>query len=85
MLLSVFLSKANVFPLLDELPKKISARFITERVHDSSVGIATGYGLDSRVGSPAGANSSPVHSVQTGSKAHPASKPMGTGVLSPRG
>jgi hypothetical protein len=49
---------------------------------DSSVGIATGYGLDdrgSRVRFPAGAgNFSLHHRVQNGSGAHPASYPMST-------
>jgi hypothetical protein len=49
---------------------------------DSSVGIATSYGLDdrgSRVRFPAGAgNFSLHHRVQNGSEAHPASYPMGT-------
>jgi hypothetical protein len=50
---------------------------------DSSVSIALGYGLDdrgSRVRFPAGAgNFSLHHRVQSGSGAHPASYPMGTG------
>jgi hypothetical protein len=50
--------------------------------HDSSVGIALGYGLDdwdSKVRFPAGAgNFSLHHRVQNGSGAHPASYPMGT-------
>jgi hypothetical protein len=50
--------------------------------HDSSVGIALGYGLDdrdSRVQFPAGAgNFSVHHRVQNGSGAHPASYPMRT-------
>jgi hypothetical protein len=49
--------------------------------HDSSVGIALGYGLydrGSRVRFPAGAgNFSLHHRVQNGSGAHPASYPMG--------
>jgi hypothetical protein len=49
---------------------------------DSSVGIALGYGLDdrgSRVRFPAGAGNFSVHQrVQNGSRAHPASYPMGT-------
>jgi hypothetical protein len=56
---------------------------------DSSVGIATGYGLDDqtiRVRFPAGAgNFSLRHYVQTGPGAHSASYPMGTGGLFPRG
>jgi hypothetical protein len=50
---------------------------------DSSFGIATGYGLDDRmrgVRFPVGAgNFSLHHRLQTGSGAHPASYPMGTG------
>jgi hypothetical protein len=50
--------------------------------HDSSVGIALGYGLDdrgSRVRLPAGAgNFSLHHRVQNCSGAHPASYPRGT-------
>jgi hypothetical protein len=50
---------------------------------DSSLGIATGYGLDDRVIGvrfPEGAgNFSLRHHVQTGSGDHPASYPMGTG------
>jgi hypothetical protein len=53
--------------------------FISRR--DGSVGIALGYGLDdrgSRVRFPAGGGSFPLHRVQNGSGAHPASYPMGT-------
>jgi hypothetical protein len=50
--------------------------------HDSSVGIALGYGLDdqsSRVRFPTGAgNFSLYHRVQNGSGAHPASYQVGT-------
>jgi hypothetical protein len=50
---------------------------------DGSVGIGLGYGLDdrsSRVRAPAGAgNFSLHHRVQTGSGAHSAFYPMGTG------
>jgi hypothetical protein len=50
---------------------------------DSSVGIVTGYGLDNRmigVRLPEEAgNFSLRHHYQTGSGAHPASYPMGTG------
>jgi hypothetical protein len=56
---------------------------------DSSVGIALGYRLDdrgSRVRFPVGAgNFSLHHRVQTGSGAHPASYPMGTGGSFTRG
>jgi hypothetical protein len=48
---------------------------------NSSVGIATGYGLDGRgvgVRVPVGTRFSPLHIVQTGSGAHLASYPMGT-------
>jgi hypothetical protein len=50
--------------------------------HDSSVGIALGYGLDdqgSRFRFPAGTGNFFLHHrVQNGSGAHPASYPMGT-------
>jgi hypothetical protein len=53
-----------------------------KKSHDSSVGIALGYGLEdrgSRVQFCAGAgNFSLHHRVQNGSGAHPASNPMGT-------
>jgi hypothetical protein len=56
---------------------------------DSSVGIATGYGLEDRmigVRFPAGAaNFSLLYGVQTGSGAHPASYPMGSGGSYPGG
>jgi hypothetical protein len=56
---------------------------------DSSVGIATGYGLDdrgSRFRFPAGAGNFSLHwRVQTGSGAHPTSYPMGTGGCLPGG
>jgi hypothetical protein len=48
----------------------------------SAVGIATAYGLDDRevrVRVPVGSEFSLLHIVQTGSGAHPASYPMGTG------
>jgi hypothetical protein len=45
---------------------------------ESSVGIATSYGLDGRGSIPGrGKKFSLPHSVQTGSRAHPASYPMG--------
>jgi hypothetical protein len=50
------------------------------RSRDSSVGIATGYrpdGLDSIPG--IGKSFFPLHSIQTGSGAHPVSNPIGTG------
>jgi hypothetical protein len=53
----------------------------------SSVGIVSDYGLDDRaieVRSPTGAEDfSSIPCVQTGSGAHPASYPMGTGGLYP--
>jgi hypothetical protein len=61
---------------------------IEKKSHDSSVGIAMGYGLDdwgSRFRFPAGAgNFSFHHRVQNGSGAHPASYPMGTSGSFPR-
>jgi hypothetical protein len=53
---------------------------------DSSVGIATGYGLHGRgvgVRVPVRVGYYPLHVAQTGSGAHPASYPIDTGVLSP--
>jgi hypothetical protein len=56
---------------------------------DSSVGIATGYGLEDRmigVRFPTGAgNFSLHHRVQNGSRAHPVSYPTGTGGSFPVG
>jgi hypothetical protein len=55
---------------------------------NSSVGIATGYGLDDRevgIRVPVWSKCSLLRSVQTGSGAHPASYPMGTGGSSPGG
>jgi hypothetical protein len=56
--------------------------FLSRWSHDSSVGIALGYGLDdrgSRFRFPVGAgNFSLHHRVQNGSGAHQASYPMGT-------
>jgi hypothetical protein len=57
--------------------------------HDTSVSIATGYGLDCRglgvrFGVVAG-NFSLLHRVQNGSGAHPASYPTGTGNSFPGG
>jgi hypothetical protein len=56
---------------------------------DSSVGIATAYGLDDRmigVRFPVAVrNFSLRHRVQTGSEAHSASYPMGTGGSFPEG
>jgi hypothetical protein len=56
---------------------------------DNSVGMATGYGLDDRMIEVlfpvAGGNFSLRHHVQTGSGAHPASYPMGTGSSFPGG
>jgi hypothetical protein len=60
--------------------------YLYTKSRDSSVGIATDYGLDDRVIGVrflAGTgNFSLRHHVQTGSAAHPAFYPMGTGVLS---
>jgi hypothetical protein len=53
------------------------------RSRDSSVGIATGWAV--RVQLLAGQDSSLLHSVQTGSKAYPASYSMGVGGFFPGG
>jgi hypothetical protein len=62
---------------------------VCSKSRDSSVGIATGDGLGdrgSRVRFPAeGGNFSLHHCVHTGSGAHPASYPMGTGGSFPGG
>jgi hypothetical protein len=53
-----------------------------QRSQDSSVGIATGYGLYDRgagVRVPVGEKFSFLHVVQTGSGVHPTSYPTGTG------
>jgi hypothetical protein len=55
---------------------------------DNAVGIATGYGPDGQevgVRVPVGAGYFPLHVVQTGSGAHPAYYPMGTGGSFPEG
>jgi hypothetical protein len=60
---------------------------VSDGSRDSVVGIATGYELDDRgvgVRVPVGQEFS-VHSVQTGSGAHLASYPMGTGDSFPGG
>jgi hypothetical protein len=63
--------------------EEINSRLSSGNSRDSSVGIATGYGLDDRmigVRIPAVAgNFSLRHHVKTGSGAHPASYPMVTG------
>jgi hypothetical protein len=51
-----------------------------------SVSMATSYGLTAQGSIPGRARDfSPLHCVQTGSEAHPASYPMGTGDFSPGG
>jgi hypothetical protein len=55
---------------------------------DSAVGIATGYGLDGRgvgVRVPVGQDFCLFRVIQTGSGAHPASYPIGTGGSFPGG
>jgi hypothetical protein len=54
------------------------------RSRESSVGRATGFGLDARILFPAVQNISLLHGAQTESGAHPASYPMGTGGSYPR-
>jgi hypothetical protein len=49
------------------------------RCRNSSVGIATGYGLDGPNSIAGYARFSLFHNLQTGSGAHPASYPMGCG------
>jgi hypothetical protein len=52
---------------------------VLERSRNSSVGIATGCRLHDPGSSPGSARFSLPHSVQTDSRAHPASHSMGTG------
>jgi hypothetical protein len=55
---------------------------VDQRGRDSAIRIATGYGLDGRrvgVRVPVSARFSPFYIFQTGSRAPPASYPMGTG------
>jgi hypothetical protein len=81
--------KGTCYPHIKDVYKPSTLNF-GKHLHDcrgSSGSIESDYGLDDRaieVRSPTGAedfSSSPC--VQTGSRAHPASYPMGTGVLSP--
>jgi hypothetical protein len=69
----------DVEKILDpkEIHNKNTSTLITKSL-DSSVGVALGYGLDGW-GSIPGSS----HSVQTGSEAHPASYPIGTGANFP--
>jgi hypothetical protein len=58
------------------------------RSRDSSVGIATDYGLDDRgvgVRVPYSQEFSLLHVVQIGSGVHPTCYPVGTGVFFPEG
>jgi hypothetical protein len=78
-LLTLLLFPAHYIPIFCSAPCSPKSR-------DSSVGIATGYGLDDRIGFrfPAGAgNFSLHHRVQTDSGTHPASYPMGNEVSFP--
>jgi hypothetical protein len=62
--------------------------YVSVGSRDSSVGIATGYGLDDRgagVRVPVESRIFLLHVVQTGSGVHPASCPMGTGGSFPGG
>jgi hypothetical protein len=60
----------------------ISSPFSRQKIRNSSVGIALGFGVDdpgSRVRFPAGAGKFSLHHhVHNGARAHPASYPMGT-------
>jgi hypothetical protein len=71
------------FAYRESTPYKISHNLTKSR--DSSVGIATGYGLDdrsSRVRFPAWAGNFSHHFIQNGSGAHQTSYPMDTRVFS---
>jgi hypothetical protein len=63
----------------------IKHEHVTHSSRDSSISIVTGYGLSDRDSIPGrGRNIHLRHSAQTGSEAHPASHPMGTGSSFPR-
>jgi hypothetical protein len=70
-------------PFLGTLKIYIGPIRTKRKRRDSSVGIATGYGLDDWGSgvrfSPGAGNLSLLHRVQTGSGVHAASYPMGTG------
>jgi hypothetical protein len=69
----------NIFIVEDStvLGKTLSATYNNLRNHDSSVGTPMGYEMDGR-GSIPGRSKRLLHSVKTGSEAHPASYRMGT-------
>jgi hypothetical protein len=58
---------------------------LSSKSRDSTVGIATGYGLDGRGSIPGKGQEIILRSFQTGFGTHPASYPMGTEGLFPRG
>jgi hypothetical protein len=78
--------KSTVLKLIDTPGIKLDED-VNLNSRASSVGIATGLGLDDRMMGvrfpPGAANFSLQHRVQTGSGAHPASYPMGTGCSFP--
>jgi hypothetical protein len=70
------------------IPTELSRRYLLSLVFGSSVGISTGYALDDRgvgVKSPGCQEFSLPHVVQTGTRAHTTSYPMGTGGSFPGG
>jgi hypothetical protein len=69
------------YPLLIMKSKVLYLNLKFDRNRDSVVGIATGYGLDDRGGrgSSFGNVKNFLHDVHSGSRAHPAFYPMGTG------
>jgi hypothetical protein len=75
--------------LLEILSLSLRELMLYKRRLDSSVNIATGYGLDGRgirVPFPIRVRDFPLfHKVQTGSEAHRASYPVGVGITFPRG
>jgi hypothetical protein len=77
----------TIFVPFAHIVTSLRVAIFSSRSRVSSGSIVSDYGLDDRaigVRSPAGAKYfSSVLCVQTGSGAHPASCPMGTGVLSP--
>jgi hypothetical protein len=71
-----------LFPIITKNTNELFVILQKHASRGSAVAITTGYGLDDRgagVRVPVGQEFSLLHVVQTGSGAHPASYPMGTG------
>jgi hypothetical protein len=81
-ILTVFdTGNGKVIPLLKHSATNFTPRHYVKNSHDSSDGIALGYGLDdrgSKIQFSAEAGNFSLHRVQNVSRVHPASYPMGT-------